>query len=100
MAAITSRVSDALTRKRRLADAYQRVFGSDDGRMVLTDLLRHGGLLETSHEPGDPCTTAFNEGRRSMACEILAQLRWSEADAQHIALEQEARRRADTGEAA
>ena len=45
---------------------------------MLSDLLGKGGFLVPAHEHGDPFTTAFNDGRRSMALVILDGLRWSE----------------------
>lgn len=53
------------------AQAYQNVFGQGDGRIVLNDILKRGGTLETSVIPGDPYQTHFREGRRSLALEIL-----------------------------
>ena len=37
-------------------------------------VLEQGGIYRTSFVPGDPLATAFNEGRRSLALEILARL--------------------------
>jgi hypothetical protein len=72
-------------RKRRLAAAYRAVFGSPEGKLVLADLLRRGGILETSHVPGDACSTAFQEGRRAMALDIIAELRWSDGELVQLA---------------
>jgi hypothetical protein len=40
---------------------------------VLADIGARGGIWRTSHEPGKPdaLNTAFNEGRRSLALEII-----------------------------
>ena len=53
------------------AAKYRAVFGSPTGREVLEDLQRFTGFMETSHCPGDPCTTSFREGRRSVYLHIL-----------------------------
>jgi hypothetical protein len=67
-------------RRRRLAAAYRELFDSVAGQAVLADLLRAGGILQTSHVPGDACSTAFAEGRRSMALELMARLRWTDGE--------------------
>jgi hypothetical protein len=68
--------------KARLADAraYEQVFASPDGQRVLYDILRAGGILTISHVPGDPYSTEWNDGRRSLAMHIIDQLRWNEAE--------------------
>jgi hypothetical protein len=68
--------------KARFADAraYEQVFASPDGKRVLYDILRAGGLLTISHVPGDPYSTEWNDGRRSLALHIVDQLRWNEAE--------------------
>ena len=76
-----------LRRRRRLAAAYHSVFGTSEGRIVLGDLLSLGGMLETSHTPGDPNHTAFLEGRRSLALEIIDRLRWTETELHALAAE-------------
>lgn len=50
---------------RALHEAYVRLFGCEDGRTVLADLERRG-FGGTCCFAGDPCRTAFNEGRRSL----------------------------------
>lgn len=64
----------------RLPAAYQGAFATDSGRLVLADLLAAAGVLSVSHTPGDPCDTAFNDGRRSIGLHIIAHLRWTEAE--------------------
>ena len=63
-----------------LHHAYQGVFGTPEGRMVLHDLLREGGMLKTSHVLNDPADTAFREGKRAMALHLVGRLRWSESE--------------------
>jgi hypothetical protein len=70
----------------RLPAAYQAAFATDSGRIVLADLLRAAGLLAVCHTPGDPCDTAFNDGRRSLGLHVVQQLRWSEAELLKLAL--------------
>lgn len=57
----------------QLNAAYHAVFDSPAGEQVLRHLV---GISVTtaSHVPGDPFTTAFNEGRRHLVLSILRQL--------------------------
>ena len=63
-------------RTRSLANfaEYQKVFSSDNGKKVLWDLMKHCGMLGTSHVPGDSHSTAYNEGSRTVALYILTKL--------------------------
>lgn len=65
----------------RLARAYQATFDTLDGKRVLHDILREGGVLTTSMFEGDQGhATAFREGKRALALHVLERLRWSEAE--------------------
>lgn len=77
----------ALRRRRRLRQAYRAVFGGDDGRLVLRDLINRNHGLATSLHAGDPQLTAFNEGRRAAMLDILGRLRWTEDDLTRLTLE-------------
>ncbi len=52
-----------VTEIERKRNAYRRCFDTDFGKVVLDDLRKQYGK-RTSHAPGDPYTTAFNEGCR------------------------------------
>ncbi len=78
---------EALRARRRLAHAYRDCFEAPAGRLVLADLLRQSGILEVSHAPGDAYETAYREGRRSMALELLNRLRWTEMELLALARE-------------
>ena len=52
-----------------LSTFYTRSLGSDTGRKVVEDLKYY--VNRVSHTPGDPITTAFKEGERSLALRIL-----------------------------
>ena len=82
----------ALRRRAALSHAYHRVYDTPEGKMMIDDLLRKSGLLETAHEPGDAATTSFRDGRRSMGLEILQALRWTEGELVKLAQEQTAER--------
>ncbi len=62
------------------AELYQRAFGTGDGQRVLADILDAAGILKNSQVDGDAYRTAYNEGRRSIALEILELLRWNALD--------------------
>lgn len=51
--------------------AYVDLFKSDLGDQVLKDLIKSTYFLNTTHVPGDPYTTAFNEGQRALVGRIL-----------------------------
>lgn len=55
--------------RRRLAAAGYATLGQHHPH-TLADIAVRGRLYRSSHVPGDPQTTAFNEGRRSLALEI------------------------------
>jgi len=73
-----------------LAESYRRVFAAGDGETVLTDLLRRAGMLEVATVEGDPFATHFRDGRRSLALEIVAQLRFTESELLRLALQRTA----------
>lgn len=51
--------------------AYVRLFNTPDGKIVLAHLMRQGYVFQSTHVPGDPNTTAMNEGSRRMVLSIL-----------------------------
>jgi hypothetical protein len=59
------------TRKAQAMSAYIDLFKSDLGQDVLKDLIKSTFFLNTTHVPGDPYTTAFNEGQRALVSRIL-----------------------------
>lgn len=72
--------------KRRisLSQAYKAVFSGPDGERVLYDLMTKGGMLESGSL--DPQEVHFQNGRRSMALEILKQLSFDERRVLQMAL--------------
>ena len=50
--------------KKRLAD-YRTIFEGPQGERVLADLCHRHGIFDPCHVPGDPYSTAYNDGRRS-----------------------------------
>ena len=50
--------------------AYQRVFDSEDGKLVLKDLMKSCNMMQSTYDK-DPYETHFNEGARSVVVRIL-----------------------------
>ncbi len=76
-------VADRMSATRR---AYQTVFSTPEGELVLYDLMTRCGVLETSQVNGDPHMVAFREGRRSVALDLINAMRWTEAEVIQLAL--------------
>lgn len=76
-----------LTKRQALAAAYQEIFATPAGKLVLNDLLREGGVLEVSYVPGDDAGTHFNDGKRALALHVLHRLRWAPGELATLAQE-------------
>ena len=59
------------TRRAELIADYRTVFGTPSGQRVLADIARRAGVMQTSFNGDGPDATAFREGRRRMALEII-----------------------------
>jgi hypothetical protein len=81
------RFKDMFSRQKAIRSAYHTVFDSPDGKLVLTDMLQAGGLLESSMVGGDAHMTHYREGRRSMALDLIHKLRWTEGEVMQLALQ-------------
>lgn len=60
-------------REKRVADtiaAYQKLFNSDEGKIVLLDLIKSCNVLNTTYST-DSHETAYREGERSVVLRIL-----------------------------
>lgn len=60
--------------EREEEETYQEAVSSLPTRRVLWQILEAGGIFRTTLVIGSPDQTAFNEGRRSMALEVLGRL--------------------------
>ena len=65
---------DAARERAAVARGYQTVFSGPVGQMVLADIMTRAGMVGTSFVAGDPHATAFNEGKRRLALEIIERL--------------------------
>ena len=50
--------------------AYKRVFDSEDGKLILNDLMKSCHFMQSTYDK-DPYETHFNEGARSVIVRIL-----------------------------
>jgi len=62
--------------KRSLATIvdYKQTFSTPHGKRVLKSILKSSGIWHSSFVQGDPYSTAFNEGTRKGALDILSKL--------------------------
>lgn len=52
---------------REIEQAIYRAFSTEDGQIAFDYLMRRFGYeVRTTHVPGDPATSAFNEGQRTV----------------------------------
>jgi hypothetical protein len=72
-----AKVMAGFKRRAAISHAYHNVYATPEGQTVMHDLMRRGGILETSPLSED---SRFYEGRRSLALEIVKELRWTEAE--------------------
>ncbi len=62
--------------RKELKHAYKRLFKTDDGKIVLNDLEKFCGFLNTStNVEWNPYQTFFAEGRRRVFLRIIGMLR-------------------------
>ncbi len=66
-----SRLLDMMRDQTHLHAAYQRVFETPDGQLVLRHLMKTGYVFETTFVAGDTHRTALNEGSRRMVLSIV-----------------------------
>lgn len=78
--------------RKKLDDAlyYQRLFKTEDGKVVLADLIKKNNVLSNTFND-DPHRSAFNQGRRDAILEILSILNIDIDEAFYL-LEQDAMR--------
>lgn len=55
-----------------LSAKYKSVFGSEDGKAVLEDLLKFTKVTQISFTPNQPEMTAFNEGMKRVGLRLLS----------------------------
>lgn len=74
---------------------YKSVFGSEDGKRVLWDIMKSSQFMGDGFVAGDPYATAYNSGARSVALRILNLM---DMDAEQVMERIKEQRKADTYE--
>lgn len=65
----------------RLVKAYIDVFReSEDGQLILHDLIKRGHLFHSTHVPSDPHLSSIREGERNLLLHILSVCQFTHAD--------------------
>ena len=67
-----------------LVKAYQRVFNTEDGKVVLTDLMKFSKLIEPAFVQGDEQSSIYFEGMRRVGIRILNFINIDLAKAQEV----------------
>lgn len=62
---------DMVRSKQDVVEAYNRVFNSVDGQIVLMHIIKNSYVLAPTFVRGDPHETALNEGQRRLALSIM-----------------------------
>ena len=67
------RMKKILQRKRRTLNAYRKFFSTEDGQIVLHDLMNTVGMRDTSFVCGKTSSedVAFKEGQKALVLRIL-----------------------------
>lgn len=55
-------------------ELYQSVFGSEDGKLVLSDLCARFGMMRSTTPEDSDAKVRYHEGQRNVALYILAQV--------------------------
>lgn len=71
--------------QRRTRQAYKRVFASDDGKLVLSDLSKFACINRPTFVPGDPFETHINEGMRRVPLRIFSFINMSDGEMMRLA---------------
>jgi ribosomal protein S4E len=65
-----------MSKVEKINNAYRVLFDekNDFAKTVLLDLCKSCQIFERTHVPGDPYSSAFNEGRRTVILGILRKI--------------------------
>lgn len=80
MAAEADKEDQTTRRQRALIEAYNELFRSENGKLVLADLEQFCALLSDGFDPDSGLRMAYNEGRRSVGAYILHMLEMSRTE--------------------
>jgi hypothetical protein len=69
---VSFQIADILFKRLAIQRSYRQVFNTEDGKVVLSHLMKNGFVTRTTHVAGDPHQSAMNEGSRRIVLSILA----------------------------
>jgi hypothetical protein len=75
-------LTEILLRRKEIQKSYRQVFNTEDGKLVLSHLMKNGFITKTTFVAGDPHQTAMNEGSRRVVLSILAFMNRDEKEMQ------------------
>lgn len=75
-------LTEILLRRKEIQKSYRQVFNTEDGKVVLSHLMKNGFIAKTTFVVGDPHQTAMNEGSRRVVLSILAFINRDEKEMQ------------------
>jgi hypothetical protein len=75
-------LTEVLLRRKEIQKCYRQVFGTEDGKRVLSHLMKNGFVTKTTFVAGDTHQTAMNEGSRRLVLSILAFINRDEKEMQ------------------
>lgn len=64
-------------KQRQVITDYKTVFGTDQGRRVLYDMMKTHHIVSPSHVKGNTDETSYNEGQRMVVLRILTLLKYN-----------------------
>lgn len=62
----------AYSKQRQLITDYKHVFGTEQGRRVLHDMMKAHFMISPTHVKNDALGTSYNEGMRNVVLRILS----------------------------
>lgn len=78
--------SGAVERREALIRDYRQVFMTDAGQRVLADILERGGVMQPSFRGDGAGATAFREGQRYGALQIIEMINADPDAARRLAM--------------
>lgn len=76
-------------RVEKLAVAYQKVFDSPEGKLVLSDIYKYTNTHDSTFDPSNPYVTSFNEGMRRVGLRIFSYVNMAPEEVRRISKQQE-----------
>lgn len=75
-------LTEILLRRKEIQKAYRQVFNTEEGKQVLSHLMKNSFITRSTFVAGDPHQTAMNEGSRRVVLSILAFINKDEKEMQ------------------